>query len=183
MTAAAAPAPRNLTLAVHPVTEGFGWVLFENPLRPFQWRSHTVFDDKNARCLRGIEKLMELFEPHTLVLEDFESKESKRSGRVRKLCRALVLLAQQRSMDIAVYTREQVRFVFSSYGAVSRQQIAEAVARHVPAIGHRLPAKRKSWEKEDPRIALFMAAALVLTHYRLDADYVLETLSGEGTPA
>jgi hypothetical protein len=69
---------------------------------------------------------------------------------------------------VAVYSRGQVRQVFASVGAVTRQEIAEAVARHLEPFQQHLPPRRRPWQSEDERMALFSAAALLLTHFRVD---------------
>jgi hypothetical protein len=55
----------------------------------------------------------------------------------------------------------------TSVGARSRQEIAEAVARSFD----RLPRPRRPWEGPHRRLAIFDAAAVVLTHYQLDANH------------
>ena len=62
-------------------------------------------------------------------------------------------------------------------GARTRDEIAAAVVRHVDAFRHRLPRARRIWTSEDKRMALFSAAALVLTHYQLGGNGLFETLS------
>jgi hypothetical protein len=51
--------------------------------------------------------------------------------------------------------------------ATSRQEIAEAVSRHIDVFRHRPPKQRKPWQAEERRMAMFCAAALVLAHYQL----------------
>lgn len=166
----------SLTLAIHPSTRGFGWTVFEGPFAPFDWGLVAPSKDKNRTCLRKAEQLIERLQPHTLVLEAFEAPAARRSGRVRRLCRALVSLGADRGLEVAIYSRASIRTCFAPVGAVTRQEIAEAVVRHITAFEHRMPKRRRCWESEDCRMALFSAAALVLTHYALGATQLLDTL-------
>ena len=151
-------------------------MLFEGPLSPFDWGTAWTKKDHNAHCLRRVEKLIDRYLPETLVLESFERRNSNRSDRIERLGRALVSLALDRGLSVAVYTKRQVQSVFSTIGAVSRQEIAETIARHIDAFRHRLPARRKPWQSDDERMGLFGAAALALTHYLLDAELQLPEL-------
>ena len=164
------------TIAVHPTSRGFGWVAFEGPLSPYDWGLVGVKADKNARCIRKVEELFERFLPETLVLEAFERMNSSRADRIARLCRAIHSLATDRGIDVAVYTRRDVKQCFAGVGAVTRDEIAAAVVRHVDALRHWLPKARQPWESEHRRLAVFSAAALVLTHYQRGSAYVLHQL-------
>lgn len=123
-----------------------------------------------------MEELVERFQPETVVLETFDSRSSQRSERVRRLCLSVVSLATLQGIDVAVFTRGDVRSAFGSIGAKTRHEIAEAVARGVPALAHRLPEKRKVWNSEDKRMSIFASAALVLTHYHFGANRLFDDL-------
>ena len=166
-----------VTLAVFPTARGFGWAALTSPLAPHSGGLVEVSKDMNVECLRKIEKLIVDLEPETLVLEAFERRNSARADRITKLCRAVVALANDRSIEFAIYTRKDIEKCFAGVGARTRYEIAEAIARHVPALAPRLPNKRKPWTSEDRRMALFNAAALVFTHYRYQAQFFLDGMS------
>ncbi len=94
--------------------------------------------------------------------------------------RTIVHLAAHKSVNVVVYARADIKAAFKTIGASTRQEIACAVARHVEAFQHRLPKPRKPWQSEDRRMALFSAAALVLTHYQLGASTLFDDLSLDG---
>jgi len=172
-----APTPfRPLTLAIHPTSRGFGWAALASPLSPYDGGLFEVRTDKNPVCLRKIEALFERLEPETVVLEAFEKRNSARADRIARLCRAVVAMANDRGVEFAIYTRRDIEAAFAEVGARTRQEIAEAVARRLPALHPRLPCKRKAWDGEDRRMALFNAAALVLTHYRHQAQGIFDDL-------
>lgn len=168
-------APRQaFVMALHPTTRGLGWIVCEGPFTPHDWGNASARKgDKNARLISYVEKLISRFEPETIVLEAFEKRRSARSERVARLGRAIVAVATERSIEVAIYTRGEVKACFASVGAVSRHEVAQAVARSLPALTHRLPKPRRPWESDNPRMALFSAAALVLTHYQYAASQLL----------
>src|SRR5665213_1010332 len=113
----AAPPTKGLTFAIHPITRGFGWVVFEGPFTPFDWGLVFARRDKNAACLRRVEIMLARFAPHTLVLEAFEGRASApRSNRISRLCRAIVSLAADRGVEVIVYSRGDVRACFAAVG-------------------------------------------------------------------
>ncbi|MDI6623328.1 MAG: hypothetical protein QME55_01235 [Brevundimonas sp.] len=151
----------------HPTSRGFGWVLFEGPFAPIDWGLVSAGDDKNASCLRRLERLLDRFAPETLVLEAFDRQTTRRARRIADLCTAVRRAADDRGIETAVYSRAEIREAFAEVEARTRREVAEAVARHLEAFRHRLPPPRRPWESEDARGALFAAAAVVLTHHRL----------------
>ena len=165
-----------LVLGLHPSARGFGWVALESPCAPHDWGLVEAPKDKNAVCLRKIETLLERLQPEAVVVEAFEKRNSARTDRIARLCRATLALANDRGIEFAVYGRARSKTCFATIGATTRDEIAAAVARHLPALAPRLPAKRTPWKSDDRRMALFNAAALVLTHYRYQALSVFEGL-------
>lgn len=165
---------RTCALAVHPIAMGFGWAALNGRFTPYDWGvAYANPTKKNLSCLRKIDQLIERFAPDTLVLEAFEKSNSARASRITKLCRGIVALAKERGVDVAIYTRSEIQRHFASVGAKSRDEIAEAVVRHIDALREWLPAKRMAWESEHRRIAVFSAVAAALTHYQLEARLLL----------
>lgn len=173
--------PAHITLAVFPDRKGFGWVAFTGPFAVFDWGLATSRQNKNAVCIAKIEALLERLTPETLVLEAYESPSAKRADRLARLCQAISALAADRGAEVAIYNRADIAACFLDVGARTRDEIARAVVRHVDVFRHRLPKRRKPWQAEDARMALFSAAALVLTHYRLGASTLFEDLKDDAS--
>ena len=165
-------------LAVHPMSRGFGWVLFEGPLAPIDWGFSVTKGDKNLMCLEKVDALISRNLPEILILEAFEPRYSNRSERMTRLGRALQTLAASRGINAAVFSRIDVKSCFQVVGARSRDEIAEAIARNLPVFQAYLPRRRVRWHGENNRLALFSAAALALTHYYLDTNRLFHDLPG-----
>jgi len=169
--------PRTaLTFALHATSRGFGYVVFEGPFTPHDWGIVTARGDKNATCLRKIDAMLDQFMPESLLLEAFGKHSSLRSDRITRLYQAIASMAASRGINVSIYSFGDVKACFASVGARTRQEIAEAVGRSIDALGHRLPMARKPWQSEDRRMALFCAAALVLTHFQLGAATLFDDL-------
>ena len=160
----------ELVLAIHPFVKGFAFALFEAPLSPIDWGIKEIRGgDWNARCLGAAQGLMERTRPDVLAFKDYADARVRRSRRIQRLRRLIVNHATGQSIEVRRYSREQIRACFEGVGAVTRYEIAQAIAGQVHAFGHRLPKVRKIWEPEDPRMYLFDAVALALTHYSASA--------------
>jgi len=173
-----APINRSLVLGIHPTARGFGWVALDGPFAAFDHGVFTVKGcDKNERCLAEVGRVLDRLLPECLILESFDAKSSMRSKRIQTLCLAIVTLAADRGLTLAVYPRADVHEAFRAVGARTRDEIAEAVARHLPMLALHLPDKRGPGDSEDRRLSIFNAAALVLTWYHFGSLGLMEDLA------
>ena len=161
---------KGLVLAVHPTGRCFGWVLFEAPLAPVDWGIVFAQKGRNVRLMNRFDRLVIRYEPAVLVLEEFSGKASRRTSSTERLCRTMMHGAACRGMEMQVLRRAVIRTVFASAGARTRYEIAEVVRQQIDAFSHRMPRKRTLLAREDPKQALFDAAALALTHFALQGE-------------
>jgi len=162
--------PRDLVLAVHPFTRGIAYTLFESPLSPVDWGINDIRGtQKNALALEAAKRLIERLQPDVLVLQDLSGPDVHRAERIHRLQRLIASHAEAQAIEVHRYRRKDIQECFKSVGAVTRYEIAQAIASQVHALGHRLPPKRKIWNAEDPRMSFFDAASLVMTFYCLDS--------------
>ena len=160
-------------LALYPTRSGIAFVFFERPGLPLDWGVHTdrrPVSERNAGCLERIETLIGRYQPEVIVTEDWTERPSRRSKRVQRLYRSVLHLAVTHAIEFERYGKEDIRATFESVGARTRVEIAQAVAREIPAFAHRVPGKRKIWQREPVGMALFSAAAVGLTFYSARTD-------------
>ena len=154
----------DIVLGIHPTDRGFGWVVFD--ASPIDWGTvDERSSDKNAHCLSRIRRLIRRYQPAVVVLEEFDALPARRAPRIRRLCRSIVSLAGANRSAVAIYSRAQVRATFVNAGARSRHEIAQSIAEQIEGFDGDVPPVRKPWLNEYPRMALFNAVALVLTHF------------------
>lgn len=150
-------------LAIAPSSSGFGFALVEGVNTLADWGSRQLREDKNAGCIARIQKMLAVYEPQVLVLEDAEDNDLRRSERVQELTRQVQGLGQQSGLKVAVLRRRQVRQLFFVSGIGTKDGVAATLARWYPEeLGRRLPPRRKAWMTEDHRMAMFDALALAL---------------------
>ena len=161
---------QGLVLAIHPTSRGFGWVLFENALKPVDWGLASIKTKRSARSIARFEKLLDRYAPKVVVFEEFDEHPARRANRIQGLCRQMIALASDRGLYTPIYSRETIRETFESSGARTRRDIALSVAEQIEVFRKRLPRERKyQGESEDVRQSLFDAVALALTYFAVSA--------------
>lgn len=153
-------------LALHATSRGFGFVVMSGPFSLVDWGTRQATRDKNATCLTKITALIERYDPHTLVLEE-PSQLPRRSARIERLYKAIAALCHGRSIDLAVFSRSDIHRCYASVGAVTWQDIAEAVGRQLEPLRPLVPPRRKAWQSEQRRMSVFSAAALAMVYWQL----------------
>ena len=151
-------------LAIAPSTRGFGYAVLEGHKILVDWGVKSVNGDKNTGSIQKVEVMIAHYEPHVMVLEDTAAKGSRRSIRIQALTKRLITVAESRDIiNVALFSRMQVRRVFFADGRGTKHALAEIIARRFPEeLGFRLPSKRRAWMSEDPRMDIFDAVALAL---------------------
>lgn len=167
---------RSVVLGFKPYAAGFAWIAFESPFSIHDKGSADARGEKNARCLAMLERVLERVQPDLMVLEAFEGPGIRQSARIKRLCRAAVVLARNKGVDVVWLTRGDVQAAFVAFGAKHRYEIACAVAHTFAELREKLPPKRRVWESVPRGMALFDAAAVVLAHYQLSASELFNDL-------
>lgn len=170
------PPPHSKVLGVFPTSRGFGYAIFNGPFALVDAGDVVLLRHKNQAALDRIARLLARHEPQALVLEAYEGPGTKRCERIKQLSASIFALAADRGHHVEVYPRNEVQETFAEEPAATRDEVAAAVAKRVPALAVRLPRPRRSFDSEDKRLAIFSAAALVLTFYRKGATALLDEL-------
>lgn len=161
-------------LALHATSKGFGFVVMSGPFSLVDWGTRQATTNKNAVSLKALTRLLDRFDPHTVVLED-PAQLTRRSARITRLYHAIAALCHGRSIDLAVVSRKDIYHCYATVGALTWQEIAEAVAHQLEPLRTLVPRRRRPWQGETRRMAIFSAAAVAMTHWQLsDASHSLD---------
>jgi Holliday junction resolvasome RuvABC endonuclease subunit len=153
-------------LAVAPSTNGFGYAVIEGQKVFVDWGVKLVEGDKNSGSMKKVGEMIDLYNPQVMVLEDTANKESRRSPRIKALTKLLVVVAEDRSVKVVMFSQKQVRRVLLGDERGTKEALAANIAEQFPEeLGFRLPPKRRPWMSEDSRMDIFDAVALALAHY------------------
>lgn len=156
----------SLVLSLAATTKGFGFVLFESALAPFDWGVKEVRGAmKNRRILRFVEGMIDRYAPLVLVLEDWSDDAWKKSARIEALYVSLMELARKKCVQLVRVTKRSVKRCFAHVTPTNKYEIALAIAKAIPAFSYQVPPVRKIWMSEDLRQSLYDAAALGLAFF------------------
>ena len=161
----------RLILSIYATTRGFAFTLFEGALSPVDWGTKEYRGaEKNARCVEAIGKLLNRYHPDALVIENRHDAQWRRTDRIARLYQAMETLAVGGAVSVCRYDRAQLRCCFEKLGARTKQERASLIGNQIPAFTYKIPPPRRLWMSVHPRMGLFEAAALALTHYCTESD-------------
>jgi hypothetical protein len=151
------------SLAVSLSSRGFGYAVMEGGSALILYGKMIINQDKNARALAHIEKLITRKQPDVLVLQDVNAKGTRRNPRIKELHRQVVTLAKQHKIKVVKIAGTELRNTLLGNPKGTKQEMAKTLAKQFPdELASRLPPKRKPWASEDTRMGIFDAVALAL---------------------
>ena len=150
-------------LAIALSARGLSFAVMEGEDSLVAWGGKQAEGDKNAQALAKAEKLLDLYKPGILVLQDMEAKGSHRYPRMKRLNRQIIKAAGTRKIKVTLISGERQRSLLLGDTNGTKHEMAEMLAQRFPVeLGSRLPAKRREWESESSRMGIFDAAALAV---------------------
>jgi Holliday junction resolvasome RuvABC endonuclease subunit len=156
----------GFVIAIYPNSRGLAFVVLENAMSVVDWGVRGArYKHSHSRYLTAIAVLLERYQPAVLVLQDMSPAGTHRAQRIQNLNEAIMDFAEGRGIPVRSYSRERVRETFALPGRATKEAIAEAIAKHIPAFKRHIPPPRKPWNSEHARMGLFDAAALALTFF------------------
>jgi len=153
-------------MALHATAHGFGFVVMSGPFSLIEWGTRRASKQKNATCLARLCELLDRYDPHTLVLQD-PTRRPRRSARIQRLYTAIAGVCHGRSIDLAVFSRADMKGCYATVGAKDWQDVAEAVARQLEPLRKLVPPRRRAWQCETRAMSVFAAAAIAMTYWQL----------------
>jgi hypothetical protein len=158
MTNETSKSPRVLSIV--PFYRAFGYAVLDGDAL-VDWGTNTVPVDDNIKALAKVEFFMVHYRPDVLSMEDFSR--SRRGPRIRTLIRDVIDLAPRQNIGVKLFSRGEVYQAFFGEANGSKEALAALLAKRFPdELEPKLPPKRRAWEKEDTRLAIFDAVALAL---------------------
>lgn len=153
-------------MAIDPITRGFGFAVLDGPELLIDWglRGTKPGPEPRETCsLRELDKLMGLYRPDRLAVEDCRDSRSRRGPRCRRLIERIIERADRQGIRTSRVSVARLQRAFAPRS--TKYQIALAVAERFPELGVRLPPPRKPWMSEKAQMGLFDAVALALAFY------------------
>ena len=147
----------------------FGYAVFEGHrhLRDSGLRVYrAVGEAEAAMASKRLAVLLKSFSPSTIVVKRERWNRAQTSSHISSLVEVMARAASAHSIPIRLIGDDDVRKTFRNLGCETREEIAAALARIFPELVWRLPPKRRPWQSEHPRMAMFDAIALGLAYWQ-----------------
>ena len=148
-------------VSIELTAHGFAFAVLEGPERLIDWGGRQVQRDVSV-FLEKLKRVIERYRPDALVLE--EPAGSRRGTRGREWLAWAEELGSERRLGLHAVSSEEFRRRVPLLRK-SRHAVATAIAGQFPQLRPALPKKRKPWQAEPARIAVFVAIARALAAF------------------
>jgi len=151
-------------------SQGVAFVWFRGgELRDFAIR---YVGSEPEKQLAVIEEILATTQADVLVLEDWKDARCRRAPDVKRLFSDTAARATAGSIEVGCVAQAEVRDRNRRRGLKTKEAVAAAVAQSLPELRRLVPARRKAWMSEDPRVNIFDAVSLVLRWLGADESNV-----------
>ncbi|MDB4293502.1 hypothetical protein N9954_08855, partial [Maribacter sp.] len=149
----------NVVLAIFANGRGFGLAVMKDALTVVNAYNVVArpYPITNTTTLERIKEKIDFYRPSVVILEEPRGYGSRKSKRIQDLIRNIITFAKSKGLTVKQYSRNDIRFVFSSFNAHSKYEIATVICESIPTLKPRLPEKSKSYEAEKYAITIFDA--------------------------
>ncbi|MGD0904705.1 MAG: hypothetical protein ABR924_17350 [Terracidiphilus sp.] len=156
-------------LAIALRSRRFAFAVFEGPDRLVDWG--MVFYPLNSSTQRAaaskrVASLLTLFAPSEVVLGKARLLNTRKGSGVRPILRSIKHEALSRLIPVRFMKEIELKEVFGLFHVNSKHEVASMLAQVFPELLWKLPPKRRIWESERPRMALFDAIALGFAYWQ-----------------
>lgn len=157
----------NVIMALFLHSRGFSIAILEDALTVINAYNVVLhsYPISNNEILKKVREKIQFYLPELIILEDAEGFGSRKGKRVRKAIAKIEKYAKSEKLNVSKYSRNDIRFVFNSFNAHSKYEIAKVITENVKNLPISLPEKRLSHKPEHYSISIFDAIALGITHY------------------
>ena len=147
-------------------SRGFGYAVLEGENILHDFGRKRIYGDRSKGTLEGIQQMIDRNLPDVLVLQDVNrAKGTNRIPRVKEITLKIVALAKGQKLKVVKISGRVLRARLLGNEEGTKHEMAVLMAeRFHDELASRLPAKRKLWENEDPRMDFFDAVGLIVAH-------------------
>lgn len=145
-------------------SRGIGYALLEEGNTLVDFGRKRFYGNRDKGTMAGIKKLITRYQPDVLVLQDADNaKGTNRIPRIKGLTRKIAALAKEQKIKVVKISGRELRAKLLGNEGATKHELAALMAQRFPdQLASRLPAKRRSYDTEDPRMDYFDAVELVV---------------------
>ena len=154
----------TVVLAISPYTNGFGYAVFHSQQELIDWGVTNLYYNKYNTVLNRLDLLLNHYKPHAVTILKPNTTDTHKTLAM-KITESLSKLCVLSTTPLLRLDREDVRNLFSTFGATTKESIATKLVEFLPELKIYKPPHRAVWEREHRNMQIFDAASLALTFY------------------
>lgn len=155
----------QMILSIYPNSIGFGYAVMNNALSVLNSKVVQIKPVSNTLAIKRVREIIDYYEPKIVVIEDYKGIGSRKSKRIQKMIDSIFRYASKKKVEICKYSRANIRYVFSSFNAHTKYEIACVIAENIKTMEYKLMKPRKTSESEKYMAGAFDAVSLGITHF------------------
>lgn len=156
----------TVVLALYPHRKGIAYACMESPTSMIESRRFYL-PALRSEYLNKSRQVLQHFCPDVVILEDYECRLSRKQKRIQRMIDDIERQAKELDLHVSRYGREQIQDVFRQFGAVSKNDIAQTIAKWLPEYKSIVPKPREFQQPESSKQPEFDAISLAYAHYFL----------------
>ena len=155
-------------LAIDLRTRRFGYAVFEGSKQLLDYGLCLYGSSGGPTAARKrMAELLKLFSPSMISIRAVRRKKAFGAVGVRPILAAIKREAAACEIPMQFLETTQVKKIFQRFRAHTKHEIASVVAQLFPELVWKLPPKRKVWQKEHYRMAMFEAIGVGYAYWQL----------------
>lgn len=148
-------------LSIYLTYRGFGFTVFEGAKSVLDWGNAHIEGQNKDIFEKRITALVEADKIERIVCYTGHG----RPVAIQRNIANLKTLGNKVDVKVELLSKDEISNVFEAFGSYTKYQRAGLVAAYLPDLAYKLPPKRKCFEGEDLRMAIFDSAALAIAYF------------------
>ena len=163
-------------VAIELRSQQFGYAIFEGPKQLLDYGGGQLRPGGKAgavQAARRIGQLIKLFTPSTVVVKRPDQHVATGYPGIRLMANAIRRQASAHVIPFQFIGRDEIEEAFRIFNVGNKHEIATVLTQIFPELLWKLPAKRKLGDPEHPRMVLFDAISVGLTHWQQNGSPIV----------
>jgi hypothetical protein len=153
-------------LAIELRLSRFAYAVYEGPRHLLDWGGRACPTSRGANlAAQRVAELLRLFHPAVLVIKKDCRGAASNKATVERIAARIRGEASIRSIPFSALCPEEVRQVFSRFDVETKDDVAAVLTGMFPELLWELPRRRRKWDNEHPRMAVFDSIALGFAYF------------------
>lgn len=160
-------------LAIDLRVSRFAYAVYEGPKRLLDWGGRACPPpNRAALAAERVAELLRLFHPAAIVMKKDRKVGVRNAHILRRVGNGIRQQAAIHSIPAFIFSPEEVKESFSIFRVRTKDDVASVLTGMFPELLWELPRKRKKWDNEHPRMAVFDAISIGFAYFQRNGTRV-----------